>query len=68
MGTATLLTALNMDINGANGGVGSTQTFAALGALSKPMTPTGAVPEPTVVALLGAGCISLLIGRRFIRP
>ncbi len=69
MATATQDNSLNVDLNGVDGGTDSTLTFAELGATSDTFSPTGdAVPEPAVMMLLTAGCLSMLIGRRLVRP
>jgi hypothetical protein len=50
--TATQANSLNQDIAGVNGGVNSSQSWSALGALSDTVSPNGtAVPEPRSVAL-----------------
>ena len=68
MATATQDNSLNMDLNGVDEtGIGSTNTYSQLGAMSDTFSATGdAVPEPAVMALLLAGCGSLLIGRRLV--
>ena len=55
--TATQDNSLNQDLNGVSGSTSSTQTWAALGAISDQFTADGpvAVPEPTTVALVVAG-------------
>lgn len=65
MATSNQDNALNKDLNGVDGGTTSTLTFNELGATSDTFSATGdAVPEPAVMALLLAGCFSILIGRR----
>lgn len=67
MATATQDNALNIDINGINGGTGSTLTYGELGAASDTFAPTGdAIPEPAVMALLSLGSFSLLAWRRLV--
>ncbi|MHA3775299.1 Ig-like domain-containing protein [Verrucomicrobiota bacterium sgz303538] len=41
MGTATQANSFNQDLNGVDGGVSSTQSWADLGAISLPLTPSG---------------------------
>jgi hypothetical protein len=64
LATATKDNALNMDIAGIKGGTSSSLTFAELGAWRTPLTATGSAPEPAVISLLGAGCLTLLARRR----
>lgn len=64
LATATQDNALNIDIAGIKAGTSSSLTFAELGAWSTPLTATGTAPEPAVVSLLGAGCLTLLARRR----
>ncbi len=61
MATSTQTNSLNQDLGGVNGGVGSTTTWAALGAFtsSSPL----AVPEPTT-GLLALGSVAALLIRR----
>ncbi len=68
MATATQDNSLNMDLNGVDEtGIGSTNTYSQLGAISDTFSATGdSVPEPAVMALLVAGCFSMLIGRRLV--
>ncbi|HMP82532.1 MAG TPA: PEP-CTERM sorting domain-containing protein [Verrucomicrobiota bacterium] len=64
--TATQANSLNQDLNGVNGGVNSSATWASLGALTLPYSASGApalVPEPSMVSLLLLG-ISSLVGIR----
>lgn len=51
--TSTQNNALNQDLAGTNGNTSSTSTWAQLGAISAPMTPTGFVPEPATYAQVG---------------
>ena len=47
---------IDLDINGVNGGVGSSETFATLGGYTDSYTPTGdAIPEPVALSLIGVG-------------
>lgn len=71
--TSTQANSLNADLNGANGGVSSSQTWAQLGAASLDYTPTSiapvnptSVPEPgTLVCLVGGmALLQLVVLRR----
>ncbi|MBI9019979.1 MAG: hypothetical protein JEZ10_01820 [Verrucomicrobia bacterium] len=67
MATSTQDNALNMDLNGIDGGIGSTMTYDELGATSDTFSPTGdSVPEPAVMVLLATGVFSILIGKRLV--
>jgi len=68
MATATQDNSLNMDLNGVDEtGIGSTLTYDELGAISDTFSLTGdSVPEPAVMALLVAGCFSILIGKQLV--
>jgi len=67
MATSTQDNALNMDLNGVDGGIDSTLTYDELGATSDTFSPTGdSIPEPAVMALLAAGCFSMLIGKKLL--
>jgi len=60
--TANRLNNINGDINGPNGGIGSSQLWAQLGALSQPIAPA---PEPSEILLSClAGTAVLCIFRR----
>jgi len=61
VGTSTQPNALNQDLGGPDGGVRSDQTWAQLGAVSVPMTPT---PEPGGLALLGVALVAVMRARR----
>ena len=65
MATATQDNSLNMDLNGVNDGIGSTNTFAALGATSDTFSATGdVIPEPVALGLVAIGGLITLAGRR----
>lgn len=66
MATSTQDNALNMDLNGVDGGVGSTLTFDELGATSATFSPTGdaTIPEPSVIGLFAGVSGLLLMTRR----
>ncbi len=67
MATATQSHSLNMDLNGVDGIPDTDKTFSELGAISNTFLVTGeSVPEPAVLALLLAGCSSILIGKRLL--
>jgi len=55
--TSTQANSLNQDLGGINGGVNSTTTFAALGALSPAVSTT--LPEPATIGSFGAGLLLL---------
>ena len=59
--TSTQANSLNQDLGGINGGVNSTTTFAALGALS-PAAPT-TLPEPATIGSFAAGFLVLIFAR-----
>lgn len=50
--TSTQGNSLNQDLNGVNGGVNSSSTWASLGALSDPTSPVSAVPEVNPAMLI----------------
>ena len=59
--TATQANSLNQDLNGVNGGVNSSATFASLGIASTPMTGSGIlVPEPGAWIGITLGGLSIL--------
>jgi hypothetical protein len=63
--TATQDNSLNQDLNGVDGGVNSSSTWAQLGALTQPFTASGAVvPEPSPYALMLLGGSLLYFFRR----
>ncbi len=62
IGSSTQPNALNQDLGGPNGGTSSTQTWAALGAISNSLTAAGGflpVPEPDSAALVSLGLLAL---------
>jgi hypothetical protein len=67
--TATQANSLNQDLNGVNGGINSSATWASLGGFTLPYTPSGnlasPVPEPRSTALAFFGGIFLLCVRFF---
>jgi hypothetical protein len=64
--TATQANSLNQDVNGAAGGVNSSDSWASLGAISTPSTVGGLVPvpEPSVLALVSLGLGGLAVHYR----
>jgi hypothetical protein len=64
-GTSTQPNAFNQDLGGPQGGTTSTETWAALGALSDPTTVSGSpVPEPGSFELVALGFLGLTALRR----
>jgi hypothetical protein len=58
---------LNQDLNGANGGIGSSLTWGELGVLSDPLTfDASAVPEPAALpwVLIAAARMTVRFRRR----
>lgn len=58
---------LNQDLNGVNGGLSSSSTFAQLGGLTLPYSSSGAlpIPEPSSIGLLAmCSAAGLLVSRR----
>jgi hypothetical protein len=51
------------DVLGIDQSIGSALSWSELSAVSVPITPAGAMPEPTTGALIGVGFIGLLIRR-----
>lgn len=64
--TATQPNTLNQDLNGVNGSVNSSQSWAQLGAISEPYTSISVqpVPEPAVTTMLLSGSVAFVLLRR----
>jgi len=63
VGTSTQANSFNQDLAGPTGGVNSSSTWGALGAISDPIAPAS-LPEPSSAALLGLGLAALACWRR----
>lgn len=68
--TSTQDNALNQDLAGTSGNTSASTTWAQLGAISAPMSPTGYVPEPATYAQVGIllAIGGVLLHRRRRRP
>jgi len=65
-GTSTQANALNQDLGGPDGGTTSTETWAALGAMSTLISATDLllIPEPDTGSLFGLGLVLLATAKR----
>jgi hypothetical protein len=63
-GTSTQANALNQDLGGPDGGTSSTETWAALGAITGVISATNLAPEPSSGALFALGLVILVAAKR----
>ncbi|MCA9140642.1 MAG: PEP-CTERM sorting domain-containing protein, partial [Planctomycetales bacterium] len=64
MATATQDNSFNQDINGLPKSFSKSATWTSLGAISIPLAPVTAVPEPSTFALLGMFTLTFVTARR----
>ncbi|NJN06348.1 MAG: hypothetical protein HC814_08275 [Rhodobacteraceae bacterium] len=65
VGTSTQINSINQDLNGVDGGISSSTTWAGLGAITDPYSVTGvAVPEPQTWATGILAAIGLVLHHR----
>jgi hypothetical protein len=63
-GSSTQANALNQDLGGPDGGTSSTETWAALGAITGVISATNLAPEPSSGALFALGLVILAAAKR----
>lgn len=68
VGTSEQGNAMNQDLNGTSGNTSSASTFAALGAVSSPLTASGGIiPEPGTLAYIPMAFAVFFLRRRNVR-